>query len=88
MQRPLHSRHHASVRASAESASSTGGVGSKEGCQVSVSRSRAPSTAVNSAAIAPSSMRSGSGVLRRKASGPAVATAPSAAGSVHGAIVP
>ncbi len=87
-QRPLHDRHHASVRANAESASSTGGVSSNEACQVSVSRSRAPSTTTKSAVTVPSRTSSSSGVLSRNASGPAVAIAPSDARSVHGVIDP
>src|SRR5215217_6697227 len=85
-QRSLHSRHHASVRASAESASSTGGVSSYDRCQVSTSRSRAPSTATNSVRTSPLSTSSGSAAVSRKASGPAVATIPSGAGSTHGTI--
>ena len=53
---------------------------------MSVSRSRAPSTATKSARTVPSSISSGSPVLRRNASGPAVAMTPSGAGSTHGTI--
>ena len=83
-QRPTHSRHHASVRASAESASSTGGVCSYERCHMNVSRSRAPSPIVKSDVTVPSSISSGSVVLRRNASGPDVTRAPSGTGSTHG----
>ena len=53
---------------------------------MSVSRSRAPSTATNSALTEPFSISSSSGVLSRNVSGPAVATAPSGTGSTHGVI--
>ena len=42
----------------------------------------------NSERTEPSSTDSGSGVLSRNASGPAVATTPSAAASTHGVIEP
>ena len=47
------------MRASAESASSTGGVSRWAGCQVRVKRSRAPSIASNSAVAVPSSSDEG-----------------------------
>src|SRR5258708_24698275 len=65
--RPDHSRHQASVRASAESASSTGGVGSNEGCQISVNRSRAPSIDVKRAVTVPLAISTDLGVLARNA---------------------
>src|SRR3977135_3777207 len=63
--RPDHSRHQASVRASAESASSTAGVGSYDGCQSNVNLSRAPSTEVKRAVTVPVALSSGLGVRRR-----------------------
>ena len=84
--RPDHSRHHAPVRASAESASSTAGAASYEWCHTSVNRSRPPSTETKSALTVPSRTSSASGVLRRNASGPAITVAPSGVGSTHGVI--
>src|SRR2546421_3392965 len=84
--RPDHSRHQASVRASAESASSTAGVGSNEGCQSSVNLSRAPSTEVKRAVTVPFAISSDLGVLSRNASGPATTAAPSGVGSTQGVI--
>jgi hypothetical protein len=88
VQRSVHSSHHASVRASAESASSTGGHSSNDCHQPSVNRSRLPSKAANSAAMVPSSASSATGVVRRNASGPAVATTPSGTRSIHGRMEP
>src|SRR5258708_3470342 len=88
VQRPDHSFHHASVRASAESASSTAGEDSCDGHQLSVTRSRLPSTATGSALTVPSSVASALGVLSRKASGPAIAATPSGTDSSHGLIEP
>jgi hypothetical protein len=47
-----------------------------------------PWTTSNSASTVPSSSRSGSGVLRRNASGPAVASTPSATCSTQGTMDP
>jgi hypothetical protein len=76
------------VRASAESASSTGGDSSKDRFQVSVNRSRAPSSASNVHVTDPSATSSGTGVVSRNESGPDVTSAPSAVGSTHGTIEP
>src|SRR4051794_11611356 len=87
-QRPLHSRHHDSVRASAESASSTIGDPRWEGYQLRISRSRAPSVATNSAAAEPVPSDNVKGVQSRKESGPAVKSTPPDPCSIHGVIVP
>ena len=88
VQRPDHSVQNASVRASAESASSTGGAGSNDGCQESTNRSLAPSDTENSAVTVPSSTVSSRGVLSRNASGPAAAVRPSGSRSIHGTTSP
>ena len=88
MHRSDQARHQASVRASAESALSTRGLSSDEGCQLITKCSRDPSTAVNSATAAPSATATSRGVLTWKLSGPAVTSTPSETSSTQGVIDP
>src|SRR4029450_407702 len=63
-------RHRASVSVSASSVSRNGGIGSCEGCQVSVNPTRCPADTRKSATQAPCSPRRGTWVRKRKLSGP------------------
>ncbi len=77
------------MRASAELALSTRGLGSEEGCQLRTKGSREPSTAVNSATAAPSAIAHRTrraeveGVRAR-----AVTSTPSGTASIQGTIDP
>ena len=67
--RPDHCRHHSSVSLSASPVSRNGGIGSCEGCQVSVNPTRCPADTRKSATQAPFSPRRGTLVRKRKLSG-------------------